>query len=229
MECFSLIYLLGDFICPWHHEKEDFGFIPYFRIAPTTDFVSTRQILILWYAKGFRAKKKFRFTSLPLTHRHTPLAQSVKSKVVLLHVKILEKRPGLCNPTCFLSLFTKLVGPLRVKGKINRELVWYLAVDRVFILKFFAWTLIVSLYFYLKTDGRFCRGCRSSTILPPQCPVSWSILYVSLHFWKPKVPWELWECPSMWVGLKRTCAILKTRNSTGVNFTFTCIFDYGVI
>ena len=174
-------------------------------------------------------QKKFRFTPLPLplplTHRHTPLAQSVKSKVVLLHVKILEKRPGLCNPTCFLSLFTKLVGPLRVKGKINRELVWYLAVDRVFILKFFAWTLIVSLYFYLKTDGRFCRGCRSSTILPPQCPVSWSILYVSLHFWKPKVPWKLWECPSMWV-VKRTCA---TRNSTGVNFTFTCIFDYGVI
>ena len=57
MVCFSLIYLLGDFICPWHHEKEDFGYIPYFRIAPTTDFVSTRQILILWYAKGFRAKK----------------------------------------------------------------------------------------------------------------------------------------------------------------------------
>ena len=32
---------------------------------------------------------------------------------------------------------TKFVGPLRAKGKINRELVWYLAVDRVFILKFF--------------------------------------------------------------------------------------------
>ena len=88
--------------------------------------------------QGLSGKKKFRFTPLPLTHRHTPLAQSVKSKVVLLHVKILEKRTGLCNPTCFLSLFTKLVGPLRVKGKINRELVWYLAVDRVFILKFFA-------------------------------------------------------------------------------------------
>ena len=32
---------------------------------------------------------------------------------------------------------TKFVGPLRAKGKINRELVWYLAVDRVFIFKFF--------------------------------------------------------------------------------------------
>ena len=179
--------------------------------------------------QGLSGKNNSRFTPLPLTHRHTPLAQSVKSKVVLLHVKILEKRTGSCNPTCFLSLFTKLVGPLRVKGKINRELVWYLAVDRVFILKFFAWTLIVSLYFYLKTDGRFCRGCRSSTILPPQCPISRSILYVSLHFWKPKVPWELWECPSMWVGLKQPFAILKTRILTGVNFTFTYIFDYGVI
>ena len=48
-------------------------------------------------------------------------------------------------------------------------------------------------------------------------------------FWKPKVPWELWECPSMRVGVKQTYAILKTRNLTGVNFTFTYIFDYGVI
>ena len=33
---------------------------------------------------------------------------------------------------------TKFVGPLRAKGKINRELVWCLAVDRVFIFKFFS-------------------------------------------------------------------------------------------
>ena len=62
-------------------KKKNLGSFPIFEIAPTTDFVSTRLILILWYAKGFRAKKKNDSPPSPSrtdTHRlHTQLNQKL--------------------------------------------------------------------------------------------------------------------------------------------------------
>ena len=60
------------------------------------------------------------------THRlHTQLNQ----KLCFYMLKFWRRELDYAILPTFLSLFTKLVGPLRVKGKINRELVWYLAVE----------------------------------------------------------------------------------------------------
>ena len=120
MVCFSLIYLLGDFICPYHHEKRRLWVhslswnCSHNRLcfnSPNSDS------LICQGLSGIKNP----IPPLPLTHRHTPLAHSVKSKVVLLHVKILERRTGLCNPTCFLSLLNSW-DPCGRKGKLIENL-----------------------------------------------------------------------------------------------------------
>ena len=72
---YSLITLLGAFICPRHHEKEDVGFIPYFRISPTTDFVSTRHIPFLW-------KKEIQF----LPQSFCLIVQSLKVGSIAPHI-----------------------------------------------------------------------------------------------------------------------------------------------